>query len=169
MDSYIDQLCQHSVWADDEYWNAIKAHPPALADTNIRERLLHIHLAQHAFLWAIGPRGSEFQDRKLADFPKMEDLRAYGREHHRRLLALMATLPPAREGEVITGVPWLNATVGQALIQSAMHSHYHRAQNATRLRELGGVPPNTDFLQWLRAGRPIPLWAKGGQSLIEPE
>jgi hypothetical protein len=31
-------------------------------------------------------------------------------------------------------------TVTEALTQCAMHSHYHRAQNATRLRELGGGP-----------------------------
>ena len=37
-------------------------------------------------------------------------------------------------------------TIERALTQAAMHSHYHRAQNATRLRELGGVPPTTDLI-----------------------
>jgi uncharacterized damage-inducible protein DinB len=39
-----------------------------------------------------------------------------------------------------------------------MHSHYHRGQNATRLRELGGVPPGTDFIEWLREGQPSARW-----------
>ena len=26
MESYIEQLCRHSAWADDEYWNSIEAH-----------------------------------------------------------------------------------------------------------------------------------------------
>jgi hypothetical protein len=30
----------------------IEAHPAALADTAIRERLHHIHTVQSAFLWA---------------------------------------------------------------------------------------------------------------------
>jgi uncharacterized damage-inducible protein DinB len=39
-----------------------------------------------------------------------------------------------------------------------MHSHYHRGQNATRLRELGGTPPTTDYIVWLWKGRPQPAW-----------
>jgi uncharacterized damage-inducible protein DinB len=59
-------------------------------------------------------------------------------------------------------VPWFQPTltisVRHALTQAAMHSHYHRGQNATRLRELGGVPPRTDFIEWLRQGQPAPMW-----------
>ena len=36
-----------------------------------------------------------------------------------------------------------------------MHSHYHRGQNATRLRELGGEPPMTDLIVWYWKGRPV--------------
>jgi uncharacterized damage-inducible protein DinB len=43
-------------------------------------------------------------------------------------------------------------------MQAAMHSHYHRGQNATRLRELGGVPPATDFIMWVRNGQPNARW-----------
>jgi uncharacterized damage-inducible protein DinB len=39
-----------------------------------------------------------------------------------------------------------------------MHSHYHRGQNATRLRELGGEPPPTDLIVWYWKGRPAPEW-----------
>jgi uncharacterized damage-inducible protein DinB len=42
-----------------------------------------------------------------------------------------------------------------------MHSHYHRGQNATRLRELGGEPPMTDLIVWYWKGRPRPDWAGG--------
>ena len=40
-----------------------------------------------------------------------------------------------------------------------MHSHYHRGQNATRFRELGGEPPMTDFIVWLRDGQPAARWS----------
>jgi uncharacterized damage-inducible protein DinB len=39
-----------------------------------------------------------------------------------------------------------------------MHSHYHRGQNATRLRELGGDPPGTDLITWIWKGRPAASW-----------
>ena len=54
--------------------------------------------------------------------------------------------------------PPLKISVRHALTQAAMHSHYHRGQNATRLRELGGVPPGTDFIEWLRLGQLAARW-----------
>jgi uncharacterized damage-inducible protein DinB len=36
----------------------------------------------------------------------------------------------------------------------ALHSQHHRGQNATRLRELGAVPPATDLIVWYWKGRP---------------
>jgi len=77
------------------------------------------------------------------------------------MMAKIGELDDARLAETIE-VPWfkppLNISVRHALTQAAMHSHYHRGQNATRLRELGGVPPGTDFIEWLRQGKPGPRW-----------
>jgi len=42
--------------------------------------------------------------------------------------------------------------------QVVLHSEHHRAQNATRLRELGGAPPPTDYIVWILDGRPAPVW-----------
>jgi uncharacterized damage-inducible protein DinB len=44
--------------------------------------------------------------------------------------------------------PPLTITVAEALTQCSRHSHYHRGQNAARLRELGGEPPTTDLIVW---------------------
>jgi uncharacterized damage-inducible protein DinB len=52
----------------------------------------------------------------------------------------------------------LRLTVTEALTQCAMHSHYHRGQNATRLRELGGEPPATDLSVWYWRGRLAADW-----------
>ena len=43
----------------------------------------------------------------------------------------------------------------------AMHSQYHRGQNAMILRELGGEPPTTDLIVWHWKGRPDPDWSHG--------
>ena len=161
MSSYLSELYAHQEWADAEHWRALEAHPAALADKAIRERLLHIHLVQHGFLWVTAREKSEFALRKLEDFARMGDLKTYAKQGLMEFKELVRTTTPDRLEEVIE-VPWfkpaLRITVRHALTQAAMHSHYHRGQNATRLRELGGVPPGTDFIVWLRDGQPAARW-----------
>lgn len=152
----------HQAWADAEHWRAVGAHPAARGDKTTRDRLHHIAIVQRAFLWAAGDRQEPFAFTKPEDFKSFGDLRTYAREHHDRLLPFIATLGDARLADTI-GIPWftdppLSITVGEALTQCAMHSHYHRGQNATRLRELGGEPAPTDFIFWLWKARPAAAW-----------
>lgn len=161
MTSYLDELYAHQEWADAEHWRAFEAHPSALADKAIRERLLHIHLVQHGFLWVTAPRRPEFVFKKLEDFPSMADLKKYARQGLEEMRERLQNTDQDRMEEVIE-VPWfkppLKISVRHALTQAAMHSHYHRGQNATRLRELGGEPPMTDFIVWLKNGQPAAQW-----------
>jgi uncharacterized damage-inducible protein DinB len=161
MSSYLDELYAHQEWADAEHWHAIEAHPPALADKAIRERLLHIHLVQHGFLWVTAMQRPEFLFKKMEDFPSMADLKKYGRQGLEEMRERLQQTDQARMEEMIE-VPWfkppVKLSVRQALTQAAMHSHYHRGQNATRLREMGGVPPMTDFIVWLKDGQPAARW-----------
>ena len=61
-------------------------------------------------------------------------------------------------------MPWLHReppfsiAVGEALMQAVMHSQWHRGQNATRLRELGGDPPTLDLIVWYSNDRPAATW-----------
>jgi uncharacterized damage-inducible protein DinB len=162
MTSYLDELYAHQEWADAEHWRALESHPPALVDKAIRERLLHIHLVQHGFLWVTSPQRSDFAFRTLEDFPTMADLKEYARLGLHDVNQLLKKTNRERMEEVIE-VPWfkphLKISVRHALTQAAMHSHYHRGQNATRLRELGGIPPMTDFIVWLRNGQPAANWS----------
>lgn len=160
MDSYLDELYAHQEWADAEHWRAFEAHPVSLEDKAIRERLLHIHLVQHGFLWVTSPQRSEFVFKKLEDFASMLELKQYARQGLAEMAELLKNRDENRMNERIE-IPWfkpLQVTVRQALTQAAMHSHYHRGQNATRLRELGGVPPMTDFIVWLKNGQPVARW-----------
>jgi len=161
MRSYLDELYAHQEWADAEHWLALEAHAPALADRAIRERLHHIHLVQSAFLWVAGPRTAQFVITKAEDYPNLADLKTFARKYHCEMAAMLGTMNETRLAETIE-VPWfqppLKISVRHALTQAAMHSHYHRGQNATRLRELGGVPPGTDFIVWVRDGQPAPRW-----------
>jgi uncharacterized damage-inducible protein DinB len=144
MPSYLEELYAHQEWADAEHWRAFEVHGSALADGAIRERLLHIHLVQSGFLWVVGPREKQFAMKKIEDYPDMADLKAFARKVHAELATLRSEMGEARWDEMVE-VPWfrppLKISVRHALMQAAMHSHFHRGQNATRLRELGVVPP----------------------------
>ena len=162
MPSYLDELYAHQEWADAEHWRAFEEYPAALDDRAVRTRLHHIHLVQSGFLWIVGPRTVQFAMTKVEDFANISDLKTFARRVHSELSAMRSGMEESRLAETIE-VPWfrppLKISVRHALTQAAMHSHYHRGQNATRLRELGGVPPGTDFIVWLRAGQPAAKWS----------
>jgi uncharacterized damage-inducible protein DinB len=162
MDALLHDLLHHQLWADTECWKAIDAHPTARDDKAIRDRLHHIHLVQRFFVHAIGDRASQPSVTHPTDFPGFDDIRRYARESHDQIRRDIDVLSDTRLAETIT-MPWfrdppLSLTVSEALTQMAMHSHHHRAQNATRLRELGGVPPPTDLIVWYWKGRPAATW-----------
>ncbi len=161
VNSYLDEIYAHQEWADAEHWRAFEAHPAALDDKAIRERLLHIHLVQHGFLWVTAWQRGKFTFKKLEDFPSMADLKTYAQHGLVEMRERLKNTDQGRMEELIE-VPWfkppLKISVRHAVTQAAMHSHYHRGQNATRLRELGGEPPMTDFIVWLRNGQPAAQW-----------
>ena len=162
MNDWLNDLYPHQAWADAEHWRAIGAVPAARDDQAIRQRLYHLHFVQHAFLWTVGDRAQPFRMMKPEDFPTFESLQAYAREFHEQAPSVVRSLNPTRLAEKVAIVwfddPPLSITIAEALTQAAMHSHYHRGQNATRLRELGGTPPTTDYIFWLWKGRPKPAW-----------
>ncbi len=161
-DPLLQDLYGHQAWADAEHWRALEEHPPALDDQRIRERLHHIHIVQRAFRWAVGNRAEQFELTKVSDFPTMAALKEYARGYHVEVGSWLEGLTEPQLADVV-GIPWfkeplLELPVRDALLQAAMHSHYHRAQNATRMRELGAVPPPTDLIVWWWKGRPQASW-----------
>ena len=163
MNLLILDLYGHQEWADAEHYRAIAPHAPARDDKAIRNRLHHIHIVQRAFLWAVGDRSAQFEMSTPEDFTTIDDLKAYARTYHDDVRRILETASEERLGQSIT-MPWfkdppLTLSVTEALAQCAMHSHYHRGQNATRLRELGGEPPLTDLIAWYWKGRPAAAWA----------
>jgi uncharacterized damage-inducible protein DinB len=162
MNPLLRDFCDHQAWADAEHWRAIEAHSPAAADAAIRARLHHIHIVQRAFAWAVGDRAAGFSFTKPEDFGSLAELEAYARGSHEEIARFLAGATAATLDRRVA-IPWfsdppLSITVTEALTQCAMHSHYHRGQNATRLRELGGEPPLTDLIAWYWKGRPAPAW-----------
>jgi uncharacterized damage-inducible protein DinB len=157
----LSDLCAHQAWADAEHWRALEARPGALDDPAVRARLHHIQLVELAFLCIA--QAFPIVPTKLSDFVSMAALKHESRRTHEDIAVLLGSGAPERLAESVT-VPWFKeppvvVTVAEALTQAVMHSHYHRAQNATRLRELGGEPPLTDLIIWWWRGRPEARWS----------
>jgi uncharacterized damage-inducible protein DinB len=158
----VRDLCRHQAWADAEHWRAIAAFDKARDDEVIRKRLHHIHLVQHAFQWSVGDRSAPPRITTPDDFASFDALREYARAYHARVEPYFESLTDERLSSLIP-IQWfqdppLSITVAEALLQCVMHSQHHRGQNASRLRELGGEPPTTDYIVWLWKGRPAPAW-----------
>ena len=110
----------------------------------------------------VGPRPDTFAFKELKDYATMADLKADAQRYHTTMTKVLKDLTDTQLEEIVNA-PWfprpMNLSRRHALMQAAMHSHYHRAQNATRLRELGGAPPLTDFIIWIRKGQPAAAWS----------
>ena len=59
-------------------------------DEALFARLHHLHLAQSAWVWAIGDRGDEFALSKAADFVPALTLRVFAIQNHTALESLAA-------------------------------------------------------------------------------
>jgi uncharacterized damage-inducible protein DinB len=158
MTPILRDMVDHQFWADRELWSAIGAHGPARDDKAIRDRLHHVHQVQRLFIWAVGDRARQPAITTPEGFPSFDDLHGYARDAHDDVRRTILSMTDTRLSEAVV-IPWvpdppLSITVAEALLQMTMHSHYHRGQNAARLRELGGDPPITDFIFWLWKGKP---------------
>jgi uncharacterized damage-inducible protein DinB len=166
--SLID-LYRHMEWADAAVWSSVLASESGQTDTKLRGYLLHLHMVQRTFLsvW----RGEPTKN----PYPTFEDaqvLMAWGREYYDEIFAYLKTLNDAVLSEPIV-LPWASmvekrlgrppatSTMGDTLLQVPMHSIYHRGQVNARLKEVGGVPPNVDYILWVWVGRPGGVWPSG--------
>jgi uncharacterized damage-inducible protein DinB len=158
MNPTLRDLIDHQLWADVEHWNAIASHAPAHEDKAIRDRLHHLHIVQRAFVWITGDRSTPFIMSTPEDFLSLETLREFARGSHEQIATRRDTITNAGLDERIEILwfkdPPLRITRAEALMQMAMHSQWHRGQNAARLRELGAEPPTVDLIVWWWKGRP---------------
>jgi uncharacterized damage-inducible protein DinB len=156
----LTDLFAHQEWADSVHWRALAAHPGALDDEGVRNRLYHIHAVQRSFLdvWKGSPRWPP----GLKELGSMDALKRLARDYYGDLAGFLRAVPRARLDEAL-GVPWFPdpkrpIRLGETMQQVVMHSEHHRGQNAVRLRELGGAMPPTDYIYWIVEGRAAPVW-----------
>jgi uncharacterized damage-inducible protein DinB len=167
------ELFRHMEWADATVWQAVATLNSLPPDTRLRDRLLHIHTVQRAFLlvWTgrpvVFPKRDDFSDLGALQRwtqPYYEETKRFlGNDAASRLQEGLA-LPWVQQFEKRTGRSFATPTLAETIFQVTSHSTYHRGQVNTRLRELGVEPPLVDYIAWLWFGKPAPQWPQVLQS-----
>ena len=166
-------LFTHMEWADARLWRATLALPDDTVADSMRTLLTHVHVVQRAFLqlWQKVPVTAMIDAKPLDD---LSSVLAWARPYYadaRSTLAGMSDAELAREFVP----PWAHyfmpegeaagaSTVAETALQVWSHTTHHRAQLASRIRALGGEPPNTDFIAWMWYGRKDADWSWMGVS-----
>jgi uncharacterized damage-inducible protein DinB len=163
---FIIELYRHMEWADAAVWRSVLKSEPAREDAKLREYLYHLHTVQRAFLriWTDGAI-----DMSFPTFVNAQQLMVWGQTYFEEAFAYLETMSDEKIAEALT-VPWAESiaqrigqspevtTIGETMLQVALHSTYHRGQVNARLREAGGEPPQVDYIAWLWLGRPQADW-----------
>ncbi|HZS48868.1 MAG TPA: DinB family protein [Blastocatellia bacterium] len=154
----IKDLVHHKGFANASLLKAIGMHAEASQDAELRKLLHHIILANRFWFYLISnrPFNIEEESRIPESFEAIVSL--YKDMHDQEI----EWITRANEDELDRSlesplIPVSQCSVAQAMMQVCMHSHGHRAQCSTRLRQLGGTPPATDFILWLK-NRPMADW-----------
>lgn len=160
------ELLRHMEWADALTWTSALSIEGARDDERLIDLLYHLHTVQWVYLqmW----RGQAVEIPQRTAFAALPAVREWARPYYAELHAHAAGLTSAQLSSELP-VPWTEAikkrygsaepaTLGETILQVVMHSTYHRAQVATRIKELGGAPALTDFVAWVWMKRPAADW-----------
>jgi uncharacterized damage-inducible protein DinB len=154
----LQDLIHHKGYANASFLKAIRRHEPAAQDPELRKLLHHIILANR--FWLRLSSGLPFVVEEESRAPEsLEAIEARYRETHDQEMEWLTRVKEPELARVLETpfIPDFSCSVAQAMTQVCLHSHGHRAQSATMLRQLGVAPPNMDFILWLK-DRPAPDW-----------
>jgi uncharacterized damage-inducible protein DinB len=147
----IDQLIRHKWWANSRFLKATEQFPPAAVDQELRRLLHHILVANR--YWLLLTLGQPFIDEVEQRLPPSHGaiIAQFAETEQLEMNWLTGVKPSDLERQLQPrALPEITITVAQAMLQASLHSHGHRSQCATRIRALGGTPPSTDFVLWVR-------------------
>jgi uncharacterized damage-inducible protein DinB len=159
-------LLTHMEWADTVTWQTALATPGAERDPRVLDLSYHLQVVQLVYLQMWRTLAPAPPERRR--FETLSSIVEWARTCYVDLHAFLADADPAHLALEIT-VPWAGeivkhfgayrpATLAETMLQVVLHSTYHRAQIATRLRELGATPQVTDYIAWIWQGQPAPDW-----------
>ena len=155
----LHDLIQHKWNANASLLRAISRHPQAAQDEELRKLLHHILIANR--FWLALSMGRAFSLEEQSKVPEsLESLAALYRETYVQEVEWISQVQEAELARTVetSYMPGQRFSLSEAMMQVCMHSHGHRSQCATRLRQLGGTPPAMDFIAWLKE-RQGPIWS----------
>jgi uncharacterized damage-inducible protein DinB len=149
------RLVRHMRWADATVGDALDG----VDTTNGEATRLFAHIAAVEHLWyaRIHERTTEH-----AVWPAL-DVRAAGLLASRHADLFEALVRDASPSALAREVAYRNSagrdfrnTVADMVLHTAMHGEHHRGQIARLIREAGGEPPYTDYIQFARRDQQRP-------------
>jgi uncharacterized damage-inducible protein DinB len=152
---HLRDLTVHSEWANAMFFHTW-GKSPARDNEEMRRRVQHVAGVQMGFLAVL--RGDVVGRPSEGPPPSFDELKKQTEDGHKGLRAFVGALDTAGMSRSVR-IPWFPEppcviTVPEALVQAAMHTHHHRGQLMTRLKDFGGEPKNVDWIIWLWKGRP---------------
>lgn len=155
----LKDLLGHQAWADAMFFRAWEKSG-ALDDEDLRRRTDHLVSTQEAFLQVLKGDDVLIPEHPL---PAFMELKIRCEAAHQVFKALGRGLDGPSLARTVR-VPWFPdppcvVSVSDTLLQVCMHTQHHRGQNMTRLKALGGVPKNVDYLIWIWKQKPEAIWA----------
>lgn len=147
----IDQLIRHKWWANFKFLRTIEQYAAAAEDEELRKVFLHILVANR--YWLLLTLGQPFVDEVEKRVPDSHGalIERFAATEELEMNWLSSVNPADLDRRLQPrALPEITLTVAQAMLQASLHSQGHRSQCATRLRALGGTPPPTDYVLWIR-------------------
>ena len=165
----LEQLTRHMAWADAVVWRTVFRDASVTADARIRSLLHHLHTVQWVYLQLLRRETVDVPD--ASAFADPGALCRWACAYHEEAAGYLRSLDEAALDAAVE-VPWAKqlverlgsvhpASVRQSILQVTSHSTYHRGQLNTRIRQVGGEPPLTDFVAWVWVGEPDAEWPPG--------
>jgi uncharacterized damage-inducible protein DinB len=155
MNALLEQL-NYDCWANLRLIDALKELDPQSFRQKIASSFPSVHQTLVHILWAEELWLERWQGRSFVpsldpeDFPSLQIVRTKLLDIHAKQLQFLTGLPAGAADQVVgyvnfRGQRW-EYTLRQMVQHLTMHSAYHRGQLATLLRQLGPIPPSTDYL-----------------------
>ena len=151
-------------WADARTFDALQPLPEEVwlkevggSFGSLRNTASHLVSAQWVWLsrWKGGPPVGLW---KPEEYPTFSGLRAKWEEVARTRAAFLADQTDASLAAEVKytttdGKSWANP-LGELFLHMVNHSTYHRGQISAFLRNVGAKAESTDFIVWIRKGKP---------------
>ena len=156
----IRELFDYQEWAHERIFTALRQlsdeqYTRTLVSSypTIRETMSHMMFAEWLWLERMKGQSPTAQPDWTTD-PSVATLDAKGRETASERRALLDVLSDAAVNAPLDyrnmkGVSSTNL-LADVLIHVVNHTTYHRGQVVTMMRQVGGVPPNTDYIAYRR-------------------